>query len=256
MSAHHNLQLLYAEVGEPELAREHELSHLRYKPDDNAQGRGRTAAREKYPAANFAAEAVVRYPLQRPGAPGLNDESRPIAAAERSRAIHRRRDTVNRVKSRPRRDLEFDAETEERDDAIIGTALRWSLAVFVVAGIGIGGAVWLLRVKGLEKTVKQTTLSEVEVRNTSTVEPPHVSFTDITEDAGITFRHENGAHGGKLLPETMGGGCAFLDFDSDGDQDLLFVNVCGIGRGTIKERSNNRRRWPSIATTGTASSPM
>jgi enediyne biosynthesis protein E4 len=36
--------------------------------------------------------------------------------------------------------------------------------------------------------------------------------------------HVNGATGEKLLPETMGGGCAFLDYDSDGDQDILFVN--------------------------------
>ena len=43
--------------------------------------------------------------------------------------------------------------------------------------------------------------------------------------AGITFRHANAATGDKLLPETMGGGCAFFDFDNDGDQDLLFVNA-------------------------------
>src|SRR5262249_52384276 len=36
--------------------------------------------------------------------------------------------------------------------------------------------------------------------------------------------HFNGAYGDKLLPETMGGGVAFFDFDNDGDQDLLFIN--------------------------------
>jgi hypothetical protein len=51
-----------------------------------------------------------------------------------------------------------------------------------------------------------------------------VSFTDVTESAGIDFEHFNGAYGDKLLPETMGGGVAFLDYDSDGDPDLLFVN--------------------------------
>jgi hypothetical protein len=51
-----------------------------------------------------------------------------------------------------------------------------------------------------------------------------VRFTDITEAAGIHFIHHNGARGKKLLPETMGGGGAFFDFDRDGDQDLLFVN--------------------------------
>jgi tetratricopeptide (TPR) repeat protein len=71
VTAHHNLQLLYSEMGETELSRKHETFHLRYKEDDNAQGRAVRLAREKYPAANRAAEAVVTYPLQRPGAPGL-----------------------------------------------------------------------------------------------------------------------------------------------------------------------------------------
>src|SRR4029453_5147832 len=41
---------------------------------------------------------------------------------------------------------------------------------------------------------------------------------------GLKFVHNNGAYGDKLLPETMGGGVGFFDFDSDGDQDLLFIN--------------------------------
>jgi hypothetical protein len=53
---------------------------------------------------------------------------------------------------------------------------------------------------------------------------PAVKFVEITKDAGINFVHENGASGEKLLPETMGSGCAFFDFDGDGDQDILFVN--------------------------------
>jgi tetratricopeptide (TPR) repeat protein len=71
VAAHHNLQLLYAELGDAERAAEHEKLHLRYKPDDNAQGRAERLARERYPAANHAAEAVVKYPLHRDGAPGL-----------------------------------------------------------------------------------------------------------------------------------------------------------------------------------------
>jgi tetratricopeptide (TPR) repeat protein len=72
VTAHHNLQLLYAELGDSEKSREHERLHLRFKPDDNAQGRAERLARQRYPAANHAAEAVVKYPLQRPGAPGLD----------------------------------------------------------------------------------------------------------------------------------------------------------------------------------------
>ena len=58
-----------------------------------------------------------------------------------------------------------------------------------------------------------------------------VHFTDITEEAGITFVHENGATGKKYLPETMGSGVAFFDFDGDGDQDLLFVNSMSWPQG-------------------------
>jgi hypothetical protein len=53
---------------------------------------------------------------------------------------------------------------------------------------------------------------------------PATPFTDVTATAGIRFLHRNGATGDKLLPETMGGGVAFFDFDNDGNQDLLFVN--------------------------------
>jgi hypothetical protein len=53
---------------------------------------------------------------------------------------------------------------------------------------------------------------------------PAVKFVDITDQAGIKFVHHNGARGEKLLPETMGSGVAFLDYDKDGDQDLLLVN--------------------------------
>jgi enediyne biosynthesis protein E4 len=49
-------------------------------------------------------------------------------------------------------------------------------------------------------------------------------FTDITDHAGIQFLHNSGAFGGKFLPETLGSGCAFLDYDRDGWQDILLVN--------------------------------
>ena len=53
---------------------------------------------------------------------------------------------------------------------------------------------------------------------------PQIRFTDVTASAGIRFRHVSGAAGKKLLPETMGGGVAVLDFDRDGRPDLFFVN--------------------------------
>jgi hypothetical protein len=49
-------------------------------------------------------------------------------------------------------------------------------------------------------------------------------FTDVTQSAGIKFRHLNGAFGRKFLPETMGSGAAMLDADGDGWQDVLLIN--------------------------------
>lgn len=55
---------------------------------------------------------------------------------------------------------------------------------------------------------------------------PNVRFTDVTARSGIRFVHVNGAFGKRLLPETMGGGVAVLDFDKDGKPDILFINYC------------------------------
>jgi hypothetical protein len=53
---------------------------------------------------------------------------------------------------------------------------------------------------------------------------PSIQFTDVTKSAGITFTHYNGAIGKKYLPETLGPGVAFIDYDGDGWQDLFFTN--------------------------------
>ncbi|HVT97570.1 MAG TPA: CRTAC1 family protein [Acidobacteriaceae bacterium] len=54
--------------------------------------------------------------------------------------------------------------------------------------------------------------------------PAHVHFADITQKAGIHFTYNNGAFGKKYLPETMGPGVAFIDYDNDGWQDIFLVN--------------------------------
>lgn len=51
-----------------------------------------------------------------------------------------------------------------------------------------------------------------------------IHFEDVTRSAGIHFVHNNGAFGKKWLPETMGPGVAFIDYNNDGWEDILFIN--------------------------------
>jgi hypothetical protein len=74
---------------------------------------------------------------------------------------------------------------------------------------------------------------------------PGFRLADVTSAAGIHFQHNSGAYGGKLLPETLGSGCAFLDYDGDGWQDILLVNAMDWPghkrqRSTLRLYRNNR----------------
>ena len=117
------------------------------------------------------------------------------------------------------------SETEDiQNDDVVGSAFRWSMAVGVLL-LCAGGAAWLLtRPTEAPKAGPAAATTLPTARVAPMVQIPNIPFTEITEQAGIDFVHENGAEGEKLLPETMGGGGAFFDFDNDGDQDLLCVN--------------------------------
>ena len=119
---------------------------------------------------------------------------------------------------------EDSVEDLERDDSIIGKALAGSLIVFAFLGVLIASVVFWLRRPEEKLPEIKTELVIPKVRDLPTESVPRVTFTDITKEAGIDFRHVSGARGEKLLPETMGGGWRVFDFDHDGDQDLLLVN--------------------------------
>lgn len=121
----------------------------------------------------------------------------------------------------------FEPEATEKDDAIISQMFWRSLRLFAVTLViaVIGGGLWVYSSQQRPKPEFARQNQAPEKRQTATA-IPDLPFTDITQSSGITFHHVNGATGQKLLPETMGAGCAFFDYDNDQDQDLLFVNSC------------------------------
>ena len=65
VTAHYGLSLVYDQLKQPELSEKHRKLHQKYKVDDTARGVAERKAREKYPAANHAAEQPVIYSLNR-----------------------------------------------------------------------------------------------------------------------------------------------------------------------------------------------
>ena len=98
------------------------------------------------------------------------------------------------------------------------------LSFIAAASIGIAVAFY---VRSLNRVGIDSTGIDGGRANSKVVrEVPECRFTDVTAAAGISFKHEAGFSGQKLLPETMGGGVAILDYDGDGKPDILFVNSC------------------------------
>lgn len=115
---------------------------------------------------------------------------------------------------------------EASDDQIIATAFKWSLAVIlivVVAAAIFFGARRLLQQPAADPDDAEL-IAPQALDPASQQNPPSVQFTDITAAAGITHSHRSGAYGERMLPETMGGGVAFLDYNNDQAIDLLFVS--------------------------------
>ncbi|MEM8886224.1 MAG: CRTAC1 family protein, partial [Planctomycetota bacterium] len=120
--------------------------------------------------------------------------------------------------------------------AVIGVAFRRSLVVIAIAA-GIGLLIWLWGQRPREAAPEKgldAAAPEAVVEETSA---PDLPFTDLTQAAGIDFVHFNGAYGDKLLPETMGGGVAFFDYDADDDPDLY---VTCLGRNLLFRNEGKR----------------
>ena len=145
----------------------------------------------------------------------------------------------------------------------------------------LGPARWPSRVaapRRRRKTVAAPKAPVASARASSRGRSPTSSSWTSPRRPASAFRHDNGALGEKLLPETMGAGVAFLDYDRDGDQDLFFVNssywpkprgpaarrprrsIATTARGTSRTsprprgwtRRSTARAWRSATTTTTA----
>lgn len=162
--------------------------------------------------------------------------------------MSRKRKSKQRSENRPRsdqRDHRNDQrgpdegdESGLRDEADTGGAMRRSL--IALGCLVVIGAVVAYAVSRPESPPpeRESKLATVEMREMPSLQMSITPFTDITEQVGITFVHNNGATGDKLLPETMGGGVAFFDFDNDGDQDLLLINSQDWPWDEPSERAN------------------
>ncbi|WP_020470896.1 CRTAC1 family protein [Zavarzinella formosa] len=88
------------------------------------------------------------------------------------------------------------------------------LALLILAGLAI--LVWAVFARQRGGVPVIGPASDGEPRSS-------VTLDDVTQVSNIHFRHEDGATPNQFLPEVMGGGTAWLDFDRDGFPDLFFV---------------------------------
>ena len=100
------------------------------------------------------------------------------------------------------------------------------LLLILAASLGVGAYFYWQKLKAEQGEARPFTPSQpFDPKKDKVQRPiPESRFTDVTAAAGIRFKHENGYSGSKLLPETMGGGVAILDYDGDGKPDILFIN--------------------------------
>ena len=109
------------------------------------------------------------------------------------------------------------------NDAVIADFFKRSLKVIAaMILITVGLVYYFTQDKKKEVIVEQAYQAPKELSHK--IKPPKTLFVEQAKQRGIGFVPENGATGERMLPETMGQGVAFIDYDNDGDQDIVFAN--------------------------------
>src|SRR4051812_29192925 len=101
------------------------------------------------------------------------------------------------MSTRSQRPPDEGEELGHYDDAIIGRAFRWSLFAFLLLLATGAGIFFLLKRKAPPPPAKVTEIVAPVAQQFAPAQVPEAKFTDITEAAGITFVHNNGAQGEK-----------------------------------------------------------
>jgi hypothetical protein len=120
--------------------------------------------------------------------------------------------------------LDCSDEESRADDIIRGAVVKSIIALIAFALLFVFFYVARNLSQPPPRNPRLSTVSLPPSQSKFFAQPPVMPWKDITTDSGITFIHRNGESGDKLLPETMGGGCGFLDYNNDGAIDILFVN--------------------------------
>jgi len=143
------------------------------------------------------------------------------------------------AENNPNDDLDQDIE----NDAVIGTALRTSLIIFVVLAFPVILILLYFVLRKEDQQATETVVTLPEIRQSNEEPPPSLPFVDVTKQSGIRFVHESGKYGEKLLPETMGSGVAVFDYNQDGHQDIFFVNSCRWEWDVRSRKASNCRLY-------------
>jgi hypothetical protein len=109
------------------------------------------------------------------------------------------------------------------NDQVIADFFKKSVWVILAIGL-IAAALYFVKSFNKNQQVVEEKTYQAPAQLKTEVKPPKTLFVEQAAQRGIDFIQENGAIGNRMLPETMGSGVAFIDFDNDGDQDLVFAN--------------------------------